>query len=84
MTLLTCKEILTPKSHKDGEEDCGRVVKQMAGSSSSTSRAEVPIITELFAQGAHGEGIALVAHFFAMNDKCTNSEYYVSEKGDIQ
>lgn len=81
MTLLTYKAILTPESHKDGEEDCGRVVKQVASSSSSTSRAEVPVITELFTQGAHGKGIVLVAHFFAVNDKCTNSEYYDSEKG---
>lgn len=65
--------MLTPESHEDGEEDCGGVVKQVASSSGGTCRAEVPVVTELVTQGAHGEGIALITHFFTMNDKCTSS-----------
>lgn len=85
IALLTCKAILTPESHKDGEENCGRVVKQVTRSSGGTGRAEVPVITELVTQWAHGEGIALVTHLFAGTDKGTgSSEYSSSETMDVQ
>lgn len=85
IALLTCKAILTPESHKDGEENRGRVVKQVTRSSGGTGRAEVPVITELVTQWAHGEGIALVAHLFAGTDKGTGfSEYSSSETMDVQ
>lgn len=85
MSLLTCRAILTPESHEDGEENRSRVVKQVTGSSSGTGRAEVPVITELVTQGAHGEGIALVTHLPAVTDKGTGSSEYSSlEIMDVQ
>lgn len=85
MALLTCRAILTPESHEDGEENRGRVVKQVTGSSGGTCRAEVPVITELVTQGAHGEGIVLVTHLSAVTDKGTgSSEYSSSETVDVQ
>jgi len=56
----------------------------VASSSSNTRRAEVPVVTELVTQGAHDEGIALIAHFFTMNDKCTLLRASLLRKGDTQ
>jgi len=46
---------LTPESHKDGEEDGGRVVKQVAGSRRPARRHQLPVAAGAVAQRTHGD-----------------------------
>lgn len=63
---------LTPQSHEYGEENSGRVVKQMAGPSSSTGRAEFPVAAHSVTQRAHGDVVPWVADLHAG----TQATYY--------
>lgn len=56
---------LTPEGHEDGEEDGGRVVKEVAGAGRGAGRAHPPVAAGLVAQRAHGDVVSLVTHLHA-------------------
>lgn len=52
----------TPEGHEDGEEDGGRVVEEVAGTSRATGCAEMPVVTGPITQWTHGEVLGLITH----------------------
>lgn len=57
--------LLTPQSHEYGKENSGRVVKQVAGPSSSTGRAKLPVTAHSVTQRAHGDVVSWMADLHA-------------------
>lgn len=58
-------ELLTPQCHKDGEEDGGRIVEQVAGPGRAASRDQFPVAAGSVTHWAHGDVISLVADLHA-------------------
>lgn len=56
-------ELLTPQCHKDGEEDGGRIVEQVAGPSCAASGDQFPVAADSVTNWAHGDIVSLVTDF---------------------
>lgn len=61
-------EWLTPQSHEDGEEDRGRVVKQVTGPRCSTGAAQFPVAAHSVTQRTHGNVVLRVTDLHASKD----------------
>lgn len=65
---------LTPQRHEDGEENRGRVVKEVRCSGRAAGRAEAPEIARAVAQGTHSEIKTLVAHFLTEEEEAAKKK----------
>lgn len=57
---------LTPEGHEDGEEDGGRVVKEVAGPGRPAGFLQFPVVTGSVTQRAHGDVVPGVADLHAV------------------
>lgn len=75
---------LTPQRHEDGEENSGRIVKEVRRSGRAAGRAEAPEIARAVAQGTHGEIKTFVAHLLTekMQNKRERRRQMTGENGD--
>lgn len=62
---VQCVRPLTPQRHEDGEENGGRVVKQVAGPRGGTRRAQLPVAAHAVTQRTHGDVVHCVADLHA-------------------
>jgi hypothetical protein len=60
---------LTPEGHEDGEEDGGRVVKEVTGTGCGAGRAQLPVAAGLVTERAHGDIVFLVTHLHAARER---------------
>lgn len=54
------KKAPTPERHKDGEEDGGHVVEQVAGPGSAASLDKLPVAACAIAQRTHGDVVPFI------------------------
>ena len=58
--LIGCERVLTPEGHKDGEEDGGWVVKEVAGSSCAARCHQLPVAAGAVTQRTHGDVVPVI------------------------
>jgi hypothetical protein len=56
---------LTPEGHEDGEEDSGRVVKEMAGPGRAACGLQLPVAASAVTQWAHGDVVSRITNLHA-------------------
>lgn len=66
------EKLQTPQCHKDGEEDRGSVVEQVAGPGRAAGSGQFPVSAHSVTHRAHGYVVFFVANLHAVNAKKQN------------